>query len=101
MSIFHAQNLFLITFYFSFQSKRFSFSVIDNNQLQPGPTTSHYHLRTIGTFYPETFTKTITEYLHFIIIISSSSSPRPATVLVLNFNLHNCTLNAVCHFVYE
>jgi len=36
------------------------------SSLEPGPTTSDYHLK---TFYPETFTETYTEYIHFIIII--------------------------------
>jgi len=40
-----------------------------NSRHEPGPTTSHYHLQTIGTFYPETFTETYTEYIHFINII--------------------------------
>jgi len=66
---------------------------------EPGLTISHYHLKTIGTFYPETFTETYTEYIHSI-LLSSSSSSRPATILVFIFNLHICTLNAVCHFGY-
>ena len=54
-------------------------------------------------FYPETFTETYTEYIHsiIIIVIVVMIYCRPATVLVLIFNLRSCTLNAVCHFGYE
>src|SRR6218665_3019768 len=50
-------------------------------------------------FIEKAFIETYTEYIHSIIFISSSSSfTRPATILVLIFNLYTCTLNAVCHF---
>src|SRR6218665_78097 len=39
----------------------------------PRLTISHYHLKKIGTFYPETFTETYTEYIHSIIIIVGRS----------------------------
>src|SRR6218665_2481225 len=64
------------------------------------PKQHQYHMRTRAHNFSlppkdETFTETFTEYFHFIIIISSSSSSRPATVLVFNLNLHNCTLSYI------
>jgi len=60
--------------------------------LRAGLTISHYHLW-LELFIQKPLPKHILSTFIPLILLASSSLTRPATILVLIFNLHICTLN--------